>query len=248
MIIRNFIKIIYFIFIALFFLSCGRKSSNNVSETYIKSSNKDITSFQLSNNIEGIIDTNLNRIYVKVPYNINLSNEIYKAIFVTTGQDVKIGQISQISNNTPNLFNRDLIYTVYAEDESKKDYIVSVLNEPVDPYLFNIEKFIIVGTSDYYINTYNFNPDLISQRNIRIYYDYTSNMPPSITSSKVLINTEFDNVEINIISNGNLSPFNPNTYYNLTNSNNFKVQIKLKEYPYTFVNYELSFVKDPTIF
>ncbi len=97
------------------------------------SSEKDITAFNFyseQNSGEGITDfavgaiTGTN-ISVLVPYNTDITGLI--ATFITTGASVQVGITIQVSGTTANDFTNPVTYTVTAEDDTTKDYTVTVI-------------------------------------------------------------------------------------------------------------------------
>ena len=82
---------------------------------------KDITSFSINGHSASIINTN---IALTLPNGTSLNPLV--ATFNTTGQSVKIGNVTQVSGTTPNNFTSTLTYTVTAADSSIKNYLVTV--------------------------------------------------------------------------------------------------------------------------
>lgn len=118
---NNLIKLSIFIF-SLTLISCSGGSSNN------RSDNKQITNYsiQVGNKVyDGLIKDN--NIEVIMPSTTQVTNLV--AIFTTTGQTVMVGSTTQVSGVTPNNFTGPLIYTVVAQDNTTKDYTVTI-NRP----------------------------------------------------------------------------------------------------------------------
>ena len=87
----------------------------------IKPSTKAITSFSL-NGTAGVI-TGRN-IAVTMPSGTNLAALV--ATYITTGQSVKVGNVTQVNGVTTNNFTSPVVYTVIAEDGSTQNYTVTV--------------------------------------------------------------------------------------------------------------------------
>ena len=102
----------------LLLLSC---SSGGADSPASVSSSKNITSFSINGVYASIVSTN---IALTLPNGTSLNPLI--AAFITTGQSVKVGNVTQVSGTTPNNFNSTLTYTVTAADSSIKNYLVTV--------------------------------------------------------------------------------------------------------------------------
>lgn len=87
----------------------------------IKPSTKAITSFSL-NGTAGVISGQ--NIAVTMPYGTNVTALI--ATYITTGQSVKVGNVTQVNGVTTNNFTNPVAYTVIAEDGSTQNYTVTV--------------------------------------------------------------------------------------------------------------------------
>lgn len=97
-----------------------------VKVTIAPSSDKAITSFSLAG-ANGTI--NGQTIAVKLPSDTNVTN--LAATFTTTGTEVKVGDVVQISGQTLNNFTNPVVYTVTAADASTQIYTVTVTLETV---------------------------------------------------------------------------------------------------------------------
>ncbi|KAA6323534.1 hypothetical protein EZS27_027038, partial [termite gut metagenome] len=87
-----------------------------------------ITQHGISRKIQGIIDDKSSTITLKVPSN-DWIDDVENAIATfTTNSAVKTGDVNQISGITPNDYRRELIYTVTADDNSKKEYTVRLVS------------------------------------------------------------------------------------------------------------------------
>ena len=103
---------------------------------------------------DGVIDNSKNTITVKVGKSVDIKK--LKAYFVSSKySDVMIGNVLQNSGNTINDFSKAVIYSVYAEDGSKRDYKVTVtytnaLSDKKEMMKFRIEMSLNSGlTKDY---------------------------------------------------------------------------------------------------
>ncbi len=85
------------------------------------SPSKQITSFKI-NGVSGVI--NNNTIGVTLPYGTNPSSLVAK--FVTTGKQVSVNSVVQISGHTVNDFTHPVVYTVTAADGTTAQYTVVV--------------------------------------------------------------------------------------------------------------------------
>ncbi|MFC2152641.1 T9SS type A sorting domain-containing protein, partial [Bacteroidota bacterium] len=74
--------------------------------------------------VNGVITEGNHTVAIEVPYGTDVTNLI--ANFETSGSEVKVEAITQISGTTPNNFTNPVTYTVVAEDASTQDYIVTV--------------------------------------------------------------------------------------------------------------------------
>ncbi len=96
-----------------------------LQDRMLRKTAKDIISFsfkELNPPVYGIISGNT--ITVDIPEGTNLRN--LTAIFETTGQAVYVNGIRQISGVSVNDFTKPVVYVVYAEDNSTKQYVVTV--------------------------------------------------------------------------------------------------------------------------
>lgn len=96
----------------------------NIDINSYLSCDKDITSFSVAG-VEGTIRGN--EINVKVPIEVNLIDlvSVFESSSLST---VKIGEVTQLSEETKNDFRNPITYTVVAEDGSTKEYTVKVEN------------------------------------------------------------------------------------------------------------------------
>lgn len=125
----------------------GSNKRYTVSVINAPGNSKDIVSFSIYG-YSGVISGN--NISITLPYGVNKASLI--PIFVSTGSRVQIGETIQVSGTTINNFTNDLVYTVYAADDSKKEYTVSIqiaLNNSRDITSFSISGVlgIINGTN-----------------------------------------------------------------------------------------------------
>ncbi|MBI9109473.1 MAG: hypothetical protein JEZ04_22200 [Spirochaetales bacterium] len=94
-----------------------------------------ITAFTI-NGINGAIDGT--DISLTLPYGTDLTNLV--ASFVTSGQNVTVSEVEQISGQTANNFSIPVEYTVYAENGDTEIYTVTACSEP-EPYHPNTVSF-----------------------------------------------------------------------------------------------------------
>ena len=81
--------------------------------------------YEGNNDYKGVIDNNNNTINVEVDKGVDLKK--LKAYFISSKySDVMVGDVLQKSGITINDFSKPLIYSVYAEDGTKRDYTVTV--------------------------------------------------------------------------------------------------------------------------
>ena len=97
-----------------------------VTATIDSSSAKAITSFSLAGS-SGTINETAKTIAVTVPNGTAVTN--LAATFTTTGTEVKVGAVVQVSGQTPNDFTNPVVYTVTAADDSTQNYTVTVTVE-----------------------------------------------------------------------------------------------------------------------
>lgn len=117
---------------------CGCSSDDE------QSSNCDILSFKflisdnskLSQDATGVIKDNV--ITVEVPSGTDISSLV--ANFTTNGHSVQIGTNVQTSGKTANDFSKPVIYTVTAQDNTTKNYTVSVVRPDRDITSFVFDK------------------------------------------------------------------------------------------------------------
>jgi hypothetical protein len=126
------------------------EAEDGTSKTYTvnvgipASAQKDFTTFDFD--IPGS-ETHLDesKVEVRVPYGTNVSNLV--ANFNTTGQEVHIGGVAQITGVTPNDFTDPVTYTITATDGTTKDYEVWVIQMPEGP---KITRFWLSGERSAY--------------------------------------------------------------------------------------------------
>ncbi|WP_438350256.1 S-layer homology domain-containing protein [Paenibacillus sp. FA6] len=104
---------------------------NTLVKVVAPSSEKQITQFSLLGN-EGSINQDDRTVDVLVPFDTDL-DDVASQFSVSDGASVKVGTTEQVSGTTPNNFTSSVTYTVYAEDESYQDYLVSVSRAAVIP-------------------------------------------------------------------------------------------------------------------
>ena len=101
----------------------GGTKNYTVTVTVALATSKDLTSFSfISPAVNGVISgTNIS---VTMPFGTSVSALV--ANFSHTGTTVKIGTTVQTSSTTTNNFTTAKVYSVFAQDGSKKDYTVTV--------------------------------------------------------------------------------------------------------------------------
>ncbi len=123
--------IFYMLLAVLLNISCKKQSP--VEE--IKKSEKELLSFYLDKNnnqnylsqtIIGLIDGN----EIKITLSADVDASALVATFTHSGEKVFIGSIQQETGVTVNDFTKTVIYTVVAEDGSKKDYTLNINRLP----------------------------------------------------------------------------------------------------------------------
>jgi hypothetical protein len=119
------IRIYRWLAVVFFVIIAGCSNSNNSSESTPPplSSEKAISHFSL-NGVEGVIDETEKTIAVNLPNGSSLTALV--ANFTTSGVNVKVDSIEQVSGETDNDFTSIVVYTVTAADNSTQDYKVSV--------------------------------------------------------------------------------------------------------------------------
>jgi hypothetical protein len=103
----------------------GSTHNYTVTVSIALNSAKDISKYSLEGSLGVITGDN---IAVTVPYGSNIKSLI--ASFTTSGAAVKINEITQTSEQTPNDFTNPVIYTVTAADGSRHHYTVTVSVAP----------------------------------------------------------------------------------------------------------------------
>lgn len=184
----NFIKLNKLLAITVLMIITIFLSGCNAGKS---SSNKEITSYSL-NGISGII-TGQN-IAVILPYGTNTNSLI--ATFTTTGINITVNNIPQVSEITPNDFTNPVIYKVTAADGSTTNYTVSVT---------------VASVSAKEITTYSLNgiAGVITDHNIKV------TMPSDTESLTALIAT-FTTTGTSITVNNmpQVSEITPNDFTN----------------------------------
>ncbi len=141
-----YVLIVLLLLLALFISGCGDDDEQN--------SNK-ITSFkfsadhneQLGNSVIGTI--NGTTISATMPYGTDIQTLV--ASFSTTGKTVTVNGTVQYSGNTINDFSDIAIYTVTADDNSKRNYTVTV-TVPEEPSSENDITAFSINDTDATIN------------------------------------------------------------------------------------------------
>ena len=109
---------------------------------------KEITAFIINDPpASGVIDQDNHTILVKLPYGSDNTSLI--ASFTTTGAEVAVDGVQQVSGSTVNDFSNTLTYTVVAEDGSSLDYVVTAAG---DPYNLSLGDRGPAGGHIFYIN------------------------------------------------------------------------------------------------
>ncbi len=101
----------------------GSSVTYNVTVVVAASSAKAITAFSIGSYV-GTINEPAKTIAVNVLWGKDLSALV--ATFTTTGSNVKVGSMVQISGDTANNFSTPVVYTVTGADSSTQDYTVTV--------------------------------------------------------------------------------------------------------------------------
>jgi hypothetical protein len=105
----------------------GEKKDYTVTVKIAPSTEKTINSFSI-NGVDGVIDESAGKITVTLPPRTNVSSA--SAVFSAVSKSVAIGTVVQTTGVTKNNFGSPLVYTVTAEDNSTKDYTVTVTVQP----------------------------------------------------------------------------------------------------------------------
>lgn len=114
---NNFTKPLQYVVMA----TDGSTATSTVTVTVAPNTANAITAFSILNSPGTIVGNN---IYVTVPFATNTSELI--ASFSTTGASVKVGNVVQVSDVTPNNFATPVSYTVTAANGATQEYIVNV--------------------------------------------------------------------------------------------------------------------------
>ena len=126
----------------------GLTKDYSVFVSVSKIDDKDITSFEFFDQSK-IIESDDTNIEIYLPFGTDITNLI--ATFITTGVNVKVNNIVQISGTTANDFTNPVTYTVTASDVSTKDYIVIVKISDIDEkefINFDFAKLSVSGIID----------------------------------------------------------------------------------------------------
>ncbi len=99
----------------------GSIESYTVIVTIAKKSAKEIVSYSINDQKAKITDHN---ILVTMPFNTNVTNLV--AIYSTTGENVVVNGVPQLSGVTHNNFESPVVYYVTAADGSTESYVVTV--------------------------------------------------------------------------------------------------------------------------
>ena len=108
----------------------GSTKQYTVSVTLALNTSKSITTFSFKNYepYAAAIDDAAGKIVVGLPHNTPVTGLI--AQFSTTGANVAVGSVSQVSGTTANDFTNPVTYVVVAADGSTKNYVVTVTVAP----------------------------------------------------------------------------------------------------------------------
>jgi hypothetical protein len=105
----------------------GEKKDYTITVKIAPSTEKKITAYSL-NGVDGVIDEAAGKITVTLAPRTNIT--AIPAYFSAVAKSVAIGSVVQATGVTPNNFSSPLVYTVTAEDNSTKDYTVTVTVQP----------------------------------------------------------------------------------------------------------------------
>jgi hypothetical protein len=157
----------------------GSSTSYTVTVSVALSSAKAITSYSL-NGIVGSINESAKTMGVVMPFGSSISGLV--ATFATTGTNVTVGGVTQLSAITSNDFTSPMNYLVTAADGSSVSYTVTVTNAP-----------LALGAAGNYVllaNTTITNTGLsIITGNIGLYPGTSiTGFPPGISSGTVDVN------------------------------------------------------------
>lgn len=122
------------------------------------------------------------KIVLTLPYGLNVNELI--ATFSYKGEEVLVGGKKQISGSTPNNFNNTIIYTIIAQDGSKKEYSVIITYSPPIPHIYitTENEAEITSKDDYlsadiYIEANGWGEDFSGKTQIKGRGNSTWNMP-----------------------------------------------------------------------
>jgi formylglycine-generating enzyme required for sulfatase activity len=112
-----------------------------VTVTVPLDSAKDITAFSFTDanpELSSTVNATINgtTIMAAVPYGTDVT--ALEATFTTTGLSVAVDSTPQVSGSTTNDFSSDVTYTVTAEDDTTKDYTVTLSSVAGDPVNFSV--------------------------------------------------------------------------------------------------------------
>lgn len=150
---------IFIILFITFFLSCSKKDSTPTPPPVVRSSEKTIQSFtitqslnnQLTSDIIGTIQSNS----IGIQITANITNTQFIATFTSSNKSkVYIGSTEQISGQTKNDYAQSITYTVKAEDGSSANYTVNLSKTGIDPNnaINNTTSFYTYLQNNLYIN------------------------------------------------------------------------------------------------
>lgn len=94
---------------------------SDTQSVIVRSTQKEITSFSISGYSGRINGTTIS---IELPANANVAS--LTAVFSTTGASVMANGVNQVSGETANNFSLPVVYRVFAEDGSWRDYTVMV--------------------------------------------------------------------------------------------------------------------------
>ena len=102
----------------------GSTSSYTVTVTVASITAKALTSLSI-NGVSGLINESAKTVLITLPFGTSVSSLV--ASFSTTGTNVSVGGLTQVSGTTSNNFTSPVTYTVTAGDNSTAAYIATVV-------------------------------------------------------------------------------------------------------------------------
>ncbi|MFN8770730.1 MAG: beta-propeller fold lactonase family protein [Neisseriaceae bacterium] len=156
-----------------------------VTVNYNTESSKEITAYSLLNSngvqVPGKFEDKHN-IVVDMGTETNL--QLLKAVFTTTGKEVTVNGIPQVSGETANNFTNQIKYIVTAEDTSTESYFVTVISDATK----TLTKYSVVVPNG--SKTYE---GIIDGQNVTVRLPYDTNLKSLIakfktTGNQVLLN------------------------------------------------------------